>query len=303
MVMIPKGFADRIIAAFGPEGESWLKTLPATIQDKGADWFLTLQPPFKNMNYNYVAPAARADGSRVVLKIGTPNPELYTEIRALRLYDGRGSVKLLETDLNAGAMLLEYLDPGLPLFNLDDDERATSAACHVMRELHQAAPVVDAFPTIATWAKGLAKLRSEFEGGTGPFPRDLVEKAESDLGDLMNSMGKPALLHGDLHHWNILSSQREPWLAVDPKGLIGEPEYETGAWLRNPFPQILEWANPIETIKRRADQFATELSFDRQRVLAWGVYQAILSAWWSYEEGAMDWKHTTAIAELIAAVK
>jgi len=302
--MILKSFADRIKAAFGPEGESWLISLPPTIQDKAADWSLTLEPPFKDMNYNYVAPAARADGSRAVLKIGVPNPELYSEIKALKLYDGKGIVKLLEVDLNAGAMLLERLDPGLPLFNLEDDERATRAACHVMRKLHKAGPAVnDDFPTIADWARGMERLRSEFEGGTGPFPRNLVERAESDLSGLMSSMGAPTLLHGDLHHWNILSSQREPWLAVDPKGLIGEPEYETGAWLRNPFPQILEWANPIETIKRRVDQFAAELSFDRQRVLAWGVYQAVLAAWWSYEEGGEDWKHGTAIADLIAAVK
>lgn len=301
--MISESFADRIMAAFGPEGESWLKTLPATIQDRGADWSLTLQPPFKDMNYNYVAPAVRADGSRVVLKIGVPNPELYTEIKALRLFDGRGIVKLLETDLNAGAMLLEHLDPGLPVFNLDDDERATSAACHVMRELHQVASPIDDFPTIAAWAGGLGRLRSEFEGGTGPFPRAIVERAESDLSDLMSSMGEPTLLHGDLHHWNILSSQREPWLAVDPKGLIGEPEYETGAWLRNPFPQILERGNPVEIIKRRVDQFATELGFDRHRILAWGVYQAVLAAWWSWEEGSGDWNLWAAIGELIASVK
>ncbi len=116
-------------------------------------------------------------------------------------------------------------------------------------------------------------------------------------------MGEPTLLHGDLHHWNILSSQREPWLAVDPKGLIGEPEYETGAWLRNPFPQILEQGDPVEITKRRVDQFAAELDFDRQRVLAWGVYQAVLAAWWSWEEGSGDWKHLVAIAELIAAAK
>jgi streptomycin 6-kinase len=112
-------------------------------------------------------------------------------------------------------------------------------------------------------------------------------------------MDKPKLLHGDLHHWNILSAKRAPWLAIDPKGVIGELAYETGAWIRNPFPELLKWPNPGKTLSRRMDQFAMELALDRERILGWSFYQAVLAAWWSYEDGDQDWENWLAVAELL----
>ncbi|MCK4978591.1 MAG: hypothetical protein KAS36_16775, partial [Anaerolineales bacterium] len=108
--------------------------------------------------------------------------------------------------------------------------------------------------------------------------------------DLISSMEETVLLHGDLHHWNILSAQRQPWLAIDPKGVIGEPAYEIGAWLRNPFPYILAEQYPDRLILRRAEQLSEELGFDRKRLLAWGLAQAILAAWWSYIDTQDDWQ-------------
>ena len=102
-----------------------------------------------------------------------------------------------------------------------------------------------------------------------------------------------------LHHWNILSSEREPWLAIDPKGVIGEPEYETGAWIRNPFPNIFEISNPDRMIARRIDQFSSELGYDRERIYGWGFSQAVLAACWSYEEQGEDWESWLAVAGLI----
>jgi streptomycin 6-kinase len=91
-------------------------------------------------------------------------------------------------------------------------------------------------------------------------------------------------LHGDLHHYNILSAERQPWLAIDPKGIVGEPAYETGALIRNPVPQILSAPNLDRILARRIHQLSDELGYDRQRVYGWAVAQAVLSAWWTYED-------------------
>jgi streptomycin 6-kinase len=93
------------------------------------------------------------------------------------------------------------------------------------------------------------------------------------------------LLHGNLHHDNILCAEREPWLAIDPKGLIGELAYETGALLRNLWPAILAEPDPARLIARRIDQLAEEVAFERARVRDWGMAQAVLSAWWFIEDG------------------
>ena len=300
MLTVSREFADRITGAFGSDGEHWLAVLPTTLQELSLKWSLMLDTPFEDMAYNYVTPATRSDGSRAVLKVGVPNPELYFEISALRAFGGRGTVHLLDADSDLGALLLERLDPGQPILDLGDDDHATSAACDVMLELQKVSIDNGSFPTVADWGKGLDRLRFEFGGGTGPFPASIVERAESDLRELSNSMGEPRLLHADLHHWNVLSARRSPWLAIDPKGLIGELEYETGAWIRNPIPALLDWTDARMILRRRIDRIAERLEFDPERILAWGIYQAVLAGWWSYEDGQPNWEKWAAIAELIA---
>ena len=137
---------------------------------------------------------------------------------------------------------------------------------------------------------------------SAPFPRQLVETAESLFADLLPSQAAPVLLHGDLHHWNILSAARQPWLALDPKGIVGEPAYEVGAWLRNPVDRLLHWSDLKRIQAWRVDQFAEMLNVDRARLIGWGIAQAVLSAWWSYEDHGYGWDATLAGATALVEV-
>jgi streptomycin 6-kinase len=188
-------------------------------------------------------------------------------------------------------LLLERLSPGTMLSTLENDEQATTIAVTVMQQLWRPVPTQHSFPSTAKWAAGLQRLRVQFDGGYGPFPPQLVETAEALFADLFASQDTTCLLHGDLHHYNILRAEREPWLAIDPKGVTGEPAYEVGALLRNPWPGLLEGTDPERVLSRRVDQLAEELSLDRQRLLMWGTAQAVLSAWWNYEDfqGGYEW--------------
>lgn len=304
MDRLPADFVQTITSLYGAAGVDWLARLPALVAACERRWALTVGAPFA-LTYNYVAPATCADGSAVVLKLGVPNRELTTEIAALRCYAGQGSVRLLAADAGAGALVLERLTPGTPLAQLaaTDDAAATSIAAGVMRRLWRPAPPDHAFPTVADWAAGLGRLRARFGGGSGPLPAALVAQAEALFSDLLASMDAPVLLHGDLHHHNILAAERAPWLAIDPKGLVGEPAYEVGALLRNPLPQLLAWPQPGRLLARRIDQFSAELGLDRARLRGWGLAQAVLSAWWSIEDSGAGWQPAIAIAELLAAAR
>jgi streptomycin 6-kinase len=271
MSRLADSFVDTIVNLYGTEGSAWLQRLPALIAECEQRWSITALAPLDNLTFNYVAPAIGADGRGLVLKLGVVNPELLTEIEALCLFDGRGSVQLLAAAPEKGALLLERLSPGTPLSTLADDEQATSIAAGVMRQLWRPAPAGRPFPSVARWAAGLGRLRAHFGGTTGPLPRTLVEQAEALFGDLLISMDEPVLLHGDLHHDNILAATRQPWLAIDPKGIVGEPAYEVGALLRNPWPQLLDMPQPGRILARRLDQLAAELGFDRARMVGWGV--------------------------------
>ena len=300
MDSIPRQFARTVVDLHEDAGADWLNRLPEIIADCERRWSLTVERPFAQLSYNYAAPAVRSNGTRVVLKAGVPTRELRTEIEALRLFDGRGSVRLLAADPDDGLLLLEQLKPGTPLSRLDDDRQATSIAAQVMRQLWRPVPPEHGFPTIADWAAGLGKLRRRFEGGTGPLPSRLVEEAETLFVELIATMAEPVLLHGDLHHDNILAAERQPWLAVDPKGVVGEPTCDVWALLSNPAPQLLAEPRPGRILTRRVHQLADELGFDRKRIRGWGLAQSVLSAWWSLEDHGHGWEWAISCAEALA---
>jgi streptomycin 6-kinase len=302
---IPEDFARFIKALHGEAGRLWLSSLPRLVERCAARWSLRIGPPFPTLSYNYVAPAEGPGGVPLVLKVGVPVAELLSEIEALRLFDGRGSARLVEADAEWGALLLERLEPGTQLVALceENDEAATRAAAEVMKRHWRPVPDVHSFPTAADWGRGLGRLREHFGGGTGPFPRRLVEEAETLFAELLVSSDEAVVTHGDLHHGNILASQRDPWLAIDPKGLVAEPAYEVGALLRNPRPQLLQWPQPVRVTERRIAQLSDELGLDPARVRGWGLAQAVLSEWWTIEDEGELSEFGLALAEIIAATK
>jgi streptomycin 6-kinase len=301
-VHIPAAFARAMAEVYGAAGVAWLQRLPAIIDACARRWALTVGPPFEPLTYNWVAPAERAGDGYAVLKVGFPSRELLSETDALQRFDGRGVAQLLAFDRDGGAMLLERLLPGTPLSALGDDDAATGIAAAVMRDLWRPAPTNHTFPTVADWGQGFARMRAHFSGGTGPLPPPLVARAESLFADLLDSAAPAVLLHGDLHHDNILAAERRPWLAIDPKGLIGEPAYEVGALLRNPMPWLLDQPNPGRVLARRLRTLSEALAIDEQRLRDWGLAQAVLSAWWSIEDHGHGWEPAIACAELLAAL-
>jgi streptomycin 6-kinase len=303
MNLIPPDFARTMQEVHGAAGVEWVHRLPTLIAECERRWSLTVMPPFAPLSYNYVAPAIRADGSQVVLKVGFPSHELLTETEALRLYDGHGIAQLLDSDRDRGILLLERLSPGTMLSRLTDDVQAISIAAQMMRQLWRPVPPEHPFPTVAKWVAGLGRLRAHFGGTTGPFPARLVEEAERLFTELLSSMSEQVLLHGDLHHDNILAAERRPWLAIDPKGVVGEPAYEVGALMRNQLPQPLAGPKASRFIARRLDQLAEELELDRARLHDWTLAQAVLSAWWSIEDHGYGGESAIALAQVLSEMR
>jgi streptomycin 6-kinase len=298
---VPETLVRSTIELRGEAGGEWLKGIPALVAQLERRWSLETGPPFPGIWINWVAPATSADGAPVVLKLSFPeDKEFKTEAEALKLFNGRGIAKLLRLDLEAGAMLLERCEPGTPLTAVEDDEEATSIAAGVMGELWRPAPPEHPFPSVADWAKGLDRLRQRYGGGTGPMPKALVEQAEALFAELIPSQAETFLLHGDLHHDNILSAERRFWLAIDPKGVVGEPAYDTAALLHNPV-DLLHKPEPGRLLWQRIDLLSERLALDRTRVHGWGLAQAVLAAYWGLEDSGHVWEEALAFAELIRA--
>jgi streptomycin 6-kinase len=227
----------------------------------------------------------RRDDTPVVLKIIKQHGDEWRSGDVLRAFDGHGVVRVLEhVD---GAILLERLEPGdslVELVRVGRDEEATEIVGSVIASMPRVRST-PGVPTVGDWMRGFSRY---LESDDAQVPRDLVERASELYAQLCTSQRTTRLLHGDLQHYNILRDANRGWLAIDPKGVIGEIEYEVGGMMRNPreMPELL--ANP-KVIQRRIDQLTSILSLDASRVLAWTFAQAVLSAIWSVEDdGVVD---------------
>ncbi len=304
MLDLPPKFVQTIQQTYQKEGRGWLESLPGLLDEASRRWGLTDIQPVPQLSYNFVAFARDVSGSinrlkdpdEVVLKAGVPNRELTSEIAALRHYNGRGAVRLLDADAKKGLLLLERLQPGRMLSTLADDDRATGIAADVIGQLWEcstpfsisAAKVASTgFIQLKDWFAGFMRLRRQFDGKTGSLPERLVAKAESLSGDLLSENRDEALLHGDFHHFNVLESARG-WLAIDPKGVIGPRGYEVGPLLINPLPGFLSRSDPKGQTERRIAILAEKLGMEPERIRAWGFCHAVMSAWWSIEGNNPD---------------
>lgn len=294
-------FAQNVIELRGQEGRDWIEKLPDILKRYAEEWQLRIDLPFSYQMYNYVAPVETLGGTKAVLKIGFPaDKEFRTECEALKVFNGEGIAKLIQSDARNAVMLIERLEPGGHLIDVNDDEQRTSIASDVMKKLWKKPPSNHNFPTVRDWFKGFARYRKRIGQKDGPIPKALVDKAERLFEDLIASSGEQVLLHGDLHYYNIISAQRESWLAIDPKGVVGEREYETGALIRNPLPELLDEPNPRQILENRIDRLSQELGFDKVRVKSWGFAQAVLAAIWESEGRNHGEKPFVGCAKLLA---
>ncbi len=258
---------------WGDDGARWLDDLPTLLARLAADWDLTLGDPY-DLTFHYVAAVRCADGTPAVLKVGFA---LDVEATALAAFDGHGAARLLRATPDRGALLLEQVSPGSRLRDLvpAQDTAATAVLADLMRQLH--VPPVPGLPTVLSQVSALDRHR-------GTVPADLVAEAAARMRTLCATATREAVLHGDLHHDNVLRGTRDPWLAIDPHGLVGDPGYEIGSILFNPHP---EDRSPELTalVPARLRQLSAALGEPLDRLTAWGFVKAVLSEVWTADTG------------------
>ncbi|MDE0419448.1 MAG: phosphotransferase [Gammaproteobacteria bacterium] len=272
----------------------WMSRLADHVAEVERRWSLAVQEPLGPSN-GYVARANREGGGEVVVKLGVPGIEFARELEALRLYGGRGAVMLLKAEPAHGSMMLESVRPGRVLSDVSNDEEATTIAASVMRNLWRRAPEQHPFAAMSEFEGGVEWLRTCRANKRGPIPTTLASRAEGLLRELATARVEPVLLHGDLHHDNILSAERVPWLAIDPKGVVGDPAYDVGPFLYN---RLFETDCPVKVLKRRVDQMAEALGFGRDRIVGAAIPRAVLAAWPSGASGE-PWREPLRCAELL----
>ena len=253
-----------------------LDNLPNLIAEAAKTYGLSNLKLVKILNYNHVLSGFQ--GSRpIILKLGLDRDGLKREAEALMAFSRLGVVQVFL--VTNALLLLECAVPGVSLkshFPQNDDE-AIYITANIIKRLHKAPiPRTHTFPNIKDWLQALDQDCN--------IRVSSLKKARQLRDNLLETSTKEVLLHGDLHHDNILQNGND-WVVIDPKGVIGEPAYEVAAFIRNPIPELLAHENAPNIIHNRIDRFTQMLELPSQRILDWCFVQAVLAWAWAIEDG------------------
>jgi streptomycin 6-kinase len=298
MMHLPSRFIDNIHRVFGDAGRQWLTRLPGIVVRCRAKWRLRDGVTSPDMSLNYLEFTNTDAGEAVALKIGVPHAELLTEVEALRLCEGRRVVRMLDADRELCAILMQRLQPGTMLRELGDNREETKIAASVMRELPAPVPSTHNLPTFARWVDRAFRLtRTEWDPQE-LMPRHLIDSAEVAFDDIERNATDQVVLHGDLHHENILLDDRSGWTAIDPKGVIGPRCLEVGRFIHNQLPRDLPIERRVQMVQERLAILSTELALPQKTLAASALVDCVLALCWGLEDESVgpDWQHGTELA-------
>jgi streptomycin 6-kinase len=295
-IKLPGELVKNVTGICGERGRAWLSDLPSTIHELKKQWSLKVEPPFEAGEYNFVAPAERRTGEPVVIKIAPPfeTNEMIGEATFLRQRDGRGAVKLLEYDIERRAILIERAFPGKNLSELftGNEAAAIGPAIDVLRSVMDSPAKHSELRSLDTWFDGLRRYTSV------DFPADYAERALDLYGRLSNQTGRTFFLHGDYHPGNVVNATRSSYLAIDPKGIVGNIAYDIAVFLNN----FHWWQEDKPDIRERlahaVAQFSAAFEIDPIELRQWAYAQMVLSAWWSFDEMPQFYDNTVAKADI-----
>lgn len=277
--LVPTQFVTAIVRAAGPAGAAWIEQLPTFVAAACERWSLTIDGASMHGVAGLVVPVQDATGMRAVLKVSWPHEEAAPEARALRWWAGVGAVRLLDEDADTWSLLLERLDSARSLEDLSDPDAAVAQAAALLPRLHVACPTD--VPTVRALADRWSEdLPVEWESLGRPLARTLLDEALATCRDL-SSGGPVRLLHGDYHYANVLAGEREPWLAIDPKPLAGDPAFDIEPLLRNRWHDLTGTGHVTVALRRRFDQIIEMSGVDRERARAWAIARAVDNVLWA----------------------
>ncbi|MCC5575382.1 hydroxyurea phosphotransferase [Microtetraspora sp. AC03309] len=273
----------------GAEGRAWIAALPDLAADFMDRWQLRADGPPSHGAVALVLPVVRADGAPAALKLQPVDEETRGEPVALRAWDGDGAVRLMHDATESGAMLLERLDASRPLSTVHDDMAAVRILSELLARL-VALPAPEGLRRLADVAAAmLEQLPWALARLPDPSDRRLLDTCAGAVRDLLGEAGD-RLLHWDLHYDNVLaprpsSSAREPWLAIDPKPLAGDPGFELLPALGDRWDEIVASGDVARAVRRRFDLMTEILGLDRRRATGWTLGRVLQNALWDVEDG------------------
>ncbi|MGW6966622.1 aminoglycoside phosphotransferase family protein [Streptomyces zaomyceticus] len=275
MIHVPEELAASQAKYNGEAGRAFVAALPERAEEFLGRWGLRVTGPSMYGMASLVLPVERAaDGTRAALKMQILDDETEGEPIGLRVWDGAGVVRLLDHDAATGTMLLERLDEARPLTSVADTREALDVVAGLLARL-VAVPAPQGLRGLGDIAAGML---AEVPGAAERLDAEDAAVLRDCAAAVREVAGEPGerLLHWDLHLGNILAAEREPWLAIDPKPLAGDPGFDL-------LPALLDRFDPDDVLWRF--DLLAEVVGDRERAVAWTLGRVLQNGLWDVEDG------------------
>jgi streptomycin 6-kinase len=272
LIEIPEELVRRRIRTAGEQGEEWVRRLPSMVVELENVWGLRLDGEPMHGEVALVVPVVR-DREPLILKVSYPDKESVHEAVALRVWNGNGSVRLIESDSQRNALLLERLDATRSLRQEDPDE-AMSIAASLLKRL-VAPPVAKVRDLMGV----VDHLTMRFDQAGDIVPSHLLEAGKEWL-EAYCPIEEQSLVNVDLHTGNVLAGEREPWLVIDPRPIVGEVAFGIAPLFWNLTPQELS-----SSLRRYFDQVVDITEVDGTRAVQWTVTRTLYYWVWAWNTG------------------
>lgn len=286
-------FIKNIHATYGQEGEVWLNNLTEHLENLSLQWDFKIIHPVKDLSYNFVAVVKLKNGLGI-LKTAPPAAQLMTEVEWLSAHKTRAPM-IFHSNKDSNAYLMEKLEPGISLKYLvkdGNDEKATRILAQVILDLQAS----DTLPQKNY--QHISEHISSFEFLRGHLETKIINYAVSVFKDLCADSSNDIVLHGDLHHDNILQSDTS-WRVIDPHGYIGDPCAEIGPMIYNFWDYFPKNVSIKKIIDTRLNILAEMLPFELKHIRAWAFCLALRSAAWDVEGFGQPDAHTIEVANIL----
>ncbi|MCR8575293.1 aminoglycoside phosphotransferase family protein [Streptomyces sp. Isolate_219] len=284
-VEVPQLLAASYARSFGEEGTAWIAGLPDLAAEFLDRWELERDGAAAAGEASLVLPVLRDDGTRAVLKLQMPREETRAAVIGLRTWDGEGMVRLLDDSPESGTMLLERLDGARTLASIEDDDVAMGILAGLQARLVRvpAPQGLRSLGDIAT--EMLEQVPRAVTALADPADRQHLRGWASAVAELVGEPGD-RMLHWDLHYDNVLAAEREPWLAIDPEPLSGDPGFDLWPALDSRWEDVVAKGDPLRRVRRRFDLLTEVLGLDRARATGWTLGRLLQNELWDIEGGA-----------------